>query len=148
MKKILPIISISLLALSSCQKNNNDLSGINGSWKLIEVYDKNTATVNHQPAGSNMDIVISFLPGNKFAGHTIRNAISEGTYNQNGNEILFGNFSMTKIGEDEWGGSFLTVLHACTLQSQSPCAASTLQVSGNIMKIITPLRYDIILQRI
>jgi hypothetical protein len=148
MKKILLIICVALLALSSCQKNSNDLNGMNGSWKLIEVYDKSTATTNHKPAGSNMDIVISFLPGNKFAGHTIRNAISEGTYSQNGSEILFGNFSMTKIGEDEWGGSFLTVLHACPLQSQVPCASSTIQVSGNIMRIITPLRYDIILQRI
>lgn len=95
-----------------------------------------------------MDIVISFLPGNKFAGHTIRNAISEGTYNQNGSDIVFGNFSMTKIAEDEWGGSFLTVLHACPLQSQVPCSSSTIQVSGNIMKITTPLRYDIILQKI
>jgi hypothetical protein len=147
MKLTLCAVISFLFILSACRKNN-DSSEINGSWKLIEVYDKNTATVNHPPPGSNMDVVITFLNDNKFAGHTLRNSLTDGTFTQNGNEIIFESFSMTKIAEDQWGGSFLTVLHACSLQSMSPCAPSVMSIHGNIMKITTPLRYDITLEKL
>src|SRR3954466_8830721 len=116
MKKVLAILCISFFAFFSCQKNKNDLNEMNGSWKLIEVYDKNTSNVSHRPAGSNMDVVITFLNEKQFAGHTLRNTISDGTYDQTSAGIVFGSFSMTKIAEDEWGGNFLTVLHSCVLQ--------------------------------
>lgn len=141
------IVFISLLVLSACKKNN-EASDINGSWRLTEVYDKNTATVNHPPIGSNMDVVLTFLDGNKFAGHTLRNTFTNGTYTQNGNDLIFGSFSMTKIAEDQWGGSFLTVLHACSLQSVVPCAPSKIVIQGNTMEITTPLRYDVLLKKL
>lgn len=148
MKKILPIISIFVFVFLSCQKNNNDLAGINGSWKLVEIYDKNTSTISHKPSGSDLDVVITFLSSSSFAGHTLRNTFSDGTYSQSGSGITFGSFSMTKVAEDEWGGSFLTVLHACYLQSMMPCSPSSFQIHGNTMKISTSLRYDITLQRL
>ena len=148
MRKFLFIGLISIATLSACTKNNDATGEINGSWKLVEVFDKNTSTVNHKPQGSDIDVVLTFLNHNTFAGHTLRNTISDGTYNQSANEIMFGNFSMTKVSEDEWGQSFLTVLHSCYLQSLSPCAPSSIQVRGNVMKIVTSLRYDITLQRL
>jgi hypothetical protein len=148
MRKSLFIALISFSILSACKKNNDAIGEMNGSWKLIEVYDKNTSNVSHRPAGSNMDVVITFLNEKQFAGHTLRNTISDGTYDQTSAGIVFGSFSMTKIAEDEWGGNFLTVLHSCVLQSQMPCAPSSIQIRGNIMKITTSLRYDITLQRI
>jgi hypothetical protein len=120
---------------------------MSGSWKLTEVYDKNTSTASHKPEGSDLDIVITFLNSSSFAGHTLRNTFSDGTYSQSGSGITFGSFSMTKVGEDEWGSSFLTVLHSCYLQSQMPCAPSSIEIRGNTMKITTSLRYDITLQR-
>jgi len=148
MRKFLTIALISFAILCSCKKNNDAAGEMNGSWRLIEVYDKNTSTVSHKPSGSNLDVVITFLDGSQFAGHTLRNTISDGSYNQTGTGIVFKSFSMTKIAEDEWGGNFLTVLHSCLLQSQVPCAPSTIQIQGNIMKITTSLRYDITLRRI
>lgn len=148
MKKILSIVCVSTFIFLSCQKSANDLAGMDGSWKLVEVYDKNTSTVSHKPAGSDLDVVITFLSGSSFAGHTLRNTISDGIYSQSGTGITFGSFSMTKVAEDEWGGNFLTVLHACYLQSQSPCSPSSILVRGNTMKITTSLRYDIILQKL
>jgi hypothetical protein len=148
MNKILPIVCVSAFIFISCQKSANDLADMNGSWKLVEVYDKNTSTASHKPAGSDLDVVITFLNGSSFAGHTLRNIISDGTYSRLGSGITFGSFSMTKVAEDEWGGNFLTVLHACYLQSQSPCSASSIEVRGNTMKITTSLRYDITLQKI
>src|SRR6185295_14863533 len=149
MRKFLLIALISFAALSACKKNNDATAGeINGSWKLVEVFDKNTSIASHKPEGSDLDVVITFLNSTSFAGHTLRNTFSDGTYNQSANEITFGSFSMTKVGEDEWGSNFLTVLHACYLQAQMPCAPSSIEVHGNIMKITTSLRYDITLQRI
>ena len=148
MRRSLFITLITFSILSACKKNNDAIGEMNGSWKLIEVYDKNTSIVSHRPAGSNMDVVITFLNEKQFAGHTLRNTISDGTYDQTSAGIVFGSFSMTKIAEDEWGGNFLTVLHSCVLQSQMPCAPSSIQIRGNIMKITTSLRYDITLQRI
>ena len=147
MRKFLFIAFISLSILSACTKNN-EAGEISGSWKLVEVYDKNTSTVSHKPAGSDIDVVITFLNSNTFAGHTLRNTISDGTYSQSTTSITFGSFSMTKIAEDEWGGNFLTVLHSCYLQSQMPCAPSSIRINGNVMKITTSLRYDITLQKI
>jgi len=147
MRKFLFIALISLATFSACTKNNDATGEINGSWKLVEVFDKNTSTITHKPAGSDIDVVITFLNSNTFAGHTLRNTISDGTYSQSVSEITFGSFSMTKIAEDEWGGNFLTVLHSCYLQSQIPCAPSSIQIRGNVMKITTSLRYDITLQR-
>ena len=147
MKYSLIVISF-LIFFSACRKNNSGSDEIRGSWRLIEVYDKNTVSVIHAPSGSNMDVVITFLNDSKFAGHTLRNSLTDGTYTLNGNEITFASFSMTKIAEDQWGGSFLTVLHACYLQSVSPCAPSVMTIRGNLMKVVTPLRYDITLEKL
>jgi hypothetical protein len=146
MKTLLGIMSV-LLILSACRKND-EAREINGSWKLMEVYDKGTGTINHPPPGSNIDVVITFFGTNSFGGHTLRNSLSEGRYRQTGSEITIEGFSMTKIVEDQWGGSFLTVLNACLLQSVSPCAPSIITVKGNNMKITTPLRYDVALQKL
>jgi len=146
MKTLLGIISL-LLILSACRKNE-EAGEISGSWKLIAVYDKTTGIINHAPSGSNMDVVITFLSRNSFAGHTLRNSLSDGRFNQNGNQVTFEGFSMTKIAEDEWGGSFLTVLNACLLQSTSPCKPSFITIQGNNMKLTTPLRYDVTLQKL
>jgi hypothetical protein len=147
MKQPLFISLIILLIFSSCQKNN-DSREINGSWKLTEVFDKTTKTITYPPAGPNMNIVITFLDAGKFAGHTLRNTLTDGNYNHKGNEIAFKNFSMTKIGEDQFGASFLAVLNACSLQSLIPCSPSKISIQGNLMRIETPLRYNITLQRL
>src|SRR6266404_4221582 len=148
MKQILFAVIFILFILPACRKNNSESGEIFGSWKLIQVFDKNTATAIYPPASSNMDIVITFLNRSNFAGHTLRNTLNDGAFTQNGNEITFKKFSMTKIAEDEWGGSFLTVLQACSLQSVSPCPPSIITIQGNLMNIHTSLRYDIILKRI
>lgn len=148
MKKILITIFVSLLIFSACRKNNTASGDLSGSWKLIEVYDKNTSTSSSPPAGSNTDVVITFTNGSSFDGHTLRNEISDGTYTLNGDKITFGAFSMTEIAEDQWGGNFLTVLTACLLQSVSPCSPSIVTIQGNLMKIVTPLKYDVTLKKL
>jgi len=92
MKQILFAAIVSLLIIPSCRKNNAGSGGITASWKLIQVYDKNTATINFPPAGSTTDIVLTFINRNRFAGHTLRNTLTDGTFTQNGNEINFGAF--------------------------------------------------------
>jgi len=148
MKKFLPAFLFFLVILAACQKNNTQSSDTLGSWKLIEVYDKNTNTPILPPASANIDVVLTFLSNNTFAGHTLRNSLSDGTYEQNGGEILFKGFSMTKIAEDQWGGSFISVLTACSLQSTAACSPSIISLQGNFMTIHTSIRYDVTLKKI
>lgn len=147
MKQILSAVFLALFLFPACRKNSVDTNGISGSWKLVEVYDKNTATTMLPPTATNMDVVITFLDRSRFAGHTLRNSLTDGDYLHNGNEITFKTFSMTKIAEDQWGGSFLTVLTACSLQSVVPCSPSIIEIDGDVMSIRTPLRYDVVLRR-
>ena len=148
MKKSLSAFLFLLLILAACRKNSTQSSDTLGSWKLIQIYDKSTNTAMVQPASSNIDVVLTFLGSKTFAGHTLRNSISDGTYEQNGNEIIFKGFSMTKIAEDQWGGSFLSVLTACSLQSTTACSPSIISLQGNLMTIRTSLRYDVTLKKI
>jgi hypothetical protein len=148
MNKILSAVLFLFLTLTACQKNNNQSGDLLGSWKLMEVYDKTTATQVLRPSSSNMDVVLTFLSRNSFAGHTLRNTITDGTYDESNGGIIFKGFSMTKIAEDQWGGSFLTVLTACSLQSSTPCVPSAISVQGNFMMIHTSLRYDVMLKKI
>ena len=148
MKKLLFTILIYLLIVPACRKPNTNSNGLSGSWKLIEVYDKSTATTSFPPAGSNKDVIITFRNGNSFSGNTLVNTVSDGTFTLTDNKITFGSFSMTKVMEDSWGGSFLTVLHACPLQSIHPCAPSEITIEGNKMKIYSVLRYNITLQKL
>ena len=147
MKQILFAFFICLLIVPACRKPNTNSSGLSGSWKMIEVYDKNTATTSFPPAGSNKDVIIIFKDGNMFSGNTLVNTVSDGTFTLAGDKITFGSFSMTKVMEDSWGGSFLTVLHACPLQSIYPCTPSEITIEGNKMKINSVLRYNITLQK-
>ena len=148
MKKPLSAFLCLLLILAACRKNSTQSSDALGSWKLIEVYDKNTNTRMLPPASANIDVVLTFLSNKTFAGHTLRNSLSDGAYRQNGSEITFKGFSMTKIAEDQWGGSFLSVLTACSLQSTSPCSPSIISLQGNFMTIRTSIRYDVTLKKI
>jgi hypothetical protein len=149
MKKSLPALLSLLLILAACQKNNTQSSDTPlGSWKLIEVYDKNTNTPILRLASANIDVVLTFLSNKTFAGHTLRNSLTDGTYQQNGNEIMFKGFSMTKIAEDRWGGSFISVLTACSLQATSSCSPSIISLQGNFMSIHTSIRYDVTLKKI
>ena len=148
MNKIGSLALLVLFLLAACRKNSTQSGDMLGSWKMIQVFDKNTGTHLLPPASSNMDVVLTFLNRNSFAGHTLRNTITDGTYAQNGSGIMFKNFSMTKIAEDQWGGSFLTVLTACSLQSTVPCSPSLITVQGNFMTIHTAVRYDVILKKL
>lgn len=148
MKAIVSALLFFLLIMTACRKNATQSSDMLGSWKLVQVYDKNTATQVLPPVSSNIDVVLTFLNRNSFAGHTLRNTITDGTYEQSESGITFKSFSMTKIAEDQWGGSLLTVLTACSLQSTVPCVPSVVSVQGNFMTIHTSLRYDVILQKI
>jgi hypothetical protein len=148
MKRLLSAFLFLLFILAACQKNTTQSSDTLGSWKLIEVYDKSTNTPMLPPASANIDVVLTFLSNKTFAGHTLRNSLSEGTYEQNGGEIIFRGFSMTKIAEDQWGGSFLSVLTACSLQATAACSPSIISLQGNFMTIHTSLRYDVTLKKI
>lgn len=134
-----------LLLFASCRKDSiyNTSNSLEGEWKLVTITDKSSGITYFRPSGSLGDAIIKFA-GNHFSGHTLKNTISDGSYNlQNTTEITFGGFIMTKIAEDDWGGKFITVLHSCYLQSVSPCMPSKISFQGNKLMIESPLRYDL-----
>jgi len=147
MKKLFYILTVLSSLMFGCTKENQPpADNLTGAWLLTEVYDKNTASNLSRPAGGN--VVIIFQRNQSFLGRTLRNTFSDGDYTINGpNKVTFGSYSTTKVMEDEWGGSFYTVLTACSLQSVAPCVANEFFVQGDQLKIRTPLRYDITLTR-
>lgn len=146
MLRVLLLFAFVVLMFNCTRTYLNDV--LTGSWRLTQVYDKNTASTILPPPGRTKDVVITFSSGNRFSSHTLRNTFSNGTYTLQNHKITFGPFSMTKVTEDEWGGSFLTVLTACLLQSVAPCIPSTITISGNTMQIQTPLRYNVTLEKL
>jgi hypothetical protein len=146
MKRILTILATSLFIVTACHKKGND--ALEGSWKLTEVYDKNTGTTTYPPLNTTEDVVITFTGDNNFHGHTLVNIFSAGTYTiPSETKIVFENYISTLVAEDEWGSSFMTVLNACMLQSVSPCLPSVYDIDGNTLKIFSPLRYDMVLKK-
>lgn len=138
-----------LVLMTACKKDkvSNPQNSLEGQWKLVIVKDKSTGATYSSPAGSSRDIIINFKT-NGFSGQTLRNSFSDGSYTLlNGSDITFGSFNMTKIAEDEWGSMFITVLHACYLQSVLPCRPSKISLQGNNLIIESPLRYDLTLLR-
>lgn len=147
-KTFIPLI---LLFLAACTKEaadkpNLQQNSLEGEWKLVSVKDKSTGSIAFKPSGYAGDIIIKFK-GNSFSGHTLINAFSDGSFTLNSNELMIGVFSMTKVMEEEWGSSFVTVLHACGLQSIYPCRPSKISFEGNKLHIESPLRYDLTLER-
>jgi hypothetical protein len=147
MKRLFYIIVLLCPLFFGCNKEHGHSSDeLTGAWMLTEVYDKNTASNLSRPSGGN--VIIIFQRDRTFLGRTIRNTFNDGSYTISGtNKVTFGSYTMTKVAEDEWGGSFHTVLTACSLQSVFPCAANEFSIQGNKLTIRTPLRYDITLSR-
>lgn len=151
MKNLYSLALAALILSTGCKKNETDSATpeLTGSWRLVEIYDKNTTTTQTPPAGIRRDVIITFSPGNGFKGQTVNNDLSNGSYTLPANgKILFGDYATTKVMEDSWGGSFSVVLTACGLQSVRPCAPSSYSIHGKTLKINSPLRYDITLEKL
>jgi META domain len=146
--KVVFAVLLLLFTGISCRKNAVTYDDLTGNWRLVELIDKATFTSIPRPGGSAGDVVLSFEGNQRFSGNTFNNTIDSGTYTINGaNKITFGSFAMTKVGEDQWGSGFLTVLIACGLQSIHPCAPSTYTITGRRLLIESAMRYNILLER-
>lgn len=147
MKQLILLLAITGVIFTSCNKEASSTS-LSGSWRLVEVYDKNTSSTMIPPAEEGNDLVLSFS-ATGFSGHTLRNTISDGEYTvPEPNKIRFGGYSMTEVNEEIYGGVILTVLSACSLQSVYPCVPLDFSIRGQLLEIDTPLRYTIKLKKI
>ncbi|MEJ8816561.1 META domain-containing protein [Lacibacter sp. H407] len=141
--------AILVVFIVSCKRessgNNGQRTDLTGTWMLTEVKDKSTGSTISYPAGTQERIQITLREDGSFGGKTRVNLFEGGTYTVPATgRILFGSLGMmTKVAEDQLGTAFFTVLGACHLQSISPCAPSTYTINGNMMVIVSPLRYDI-----
>ena len=134
------LFSLTLVSMS-CEKDG-DANALQGRWQLTQVIDKSPSTTLQAPPG----LILSFN-NTQFSGNTLRNAFG-GDYVLTGTAgIAFNNTIATQVVEDSWGSIMFTVLNACMLQSIAPCLPSNYLIQGNTLKIFTPLRYDIVLER-
>jgi hypothetical protein len=144
MRIVTLFIFIQSIAFFACKKDNSTPDAISGSWKLVEVYDKSTATYIDSPQGASGSITINFDGQGKFSGKTFRNTLSNGTYYlKSDKEIIFGIHTSTLVLEDEWGGPFQTVLNFCSLSSSAPCSPSYFFIKNGVLSINAPIRYNI-----
>lgn len=137
-----------------CGKSNDSTTNVgdklSGRWKLIKVQDKGPVLENiAPPPGYEGKVYIDFS-GNSFSGKTMMNTFSDGTFTLTSTDsITFGPFVMTQVAENQWGSAFLTVLHACGLQSIHPCRPGQITwLNPGKIEIDTPLRYIITLEKI
>ena len=146
------VLYIFVVAFYGCKKDitNSTASneGLNGRWKMTAVLDKSPATQLTPPAGSDGKVFLEF-DGDTFSGKTVRNTISNGILNVNKRDsITFGNYSVTQVAEDQWGGAFFTMLSSCMLQSFYPCRPSAITwKSQKKIEINTAMRYVITLEK-
>jgi hypothetical protein len=142
--RILAIFSLLIVLTISCNRDQTNVP-LSGTWRLMEIKDKSTGAILTYPAGSSERIILTINGDGSFTGKTRVNIFDGGSYTVPANgKILFGSFVMlTKVAEDQLGSAFLTVLHACGLQSVLPCLPSDYIISGNRLEIKTALRYDV-----
>jgi hypothetical protein len=140
-----------LFACSGCKKENKSAAakeGLNGRWKMTAVLDKNNQGLLSPPAGADAKVFLEF-DGDSFSGKTMKNTISNGILQVNKRDsITFGSYHSTLVAEDQWGGSFMTMLSSCMLQSYYPCRPSAITwKSQEKIEINTAMRYIITLEK-
>ncbi len=134
------LFALIFFGAASCKKESN-YGGLNGTWQLVEIYDKSDNKTFIPPASSGNDPALTLSSG-KFSGHTLVNSISGGTYSvKPGDLVIFNSYTATSVSEDMWGSMLFTMLNACSLSSSAPCGASTYIVTAGTLEIDTPLRY-------
>lgn len=139
-----------VFAVGGCNKTKDgtDDGILSGRWMVTRIKDKGTGADLTPPTGSAGNVYLDFKD-ETFSGKTMRNSISNGTYNMpNDNSINFGPFTTTQVVENEWGGAFMTILSSCLLQSMRPCAPSAVDwLSSRQMRIESGMRYDVTLEK-
>lgn len=147
MRDCIFILVVLTLPLFACKKDEAD--GLEGTWKMTEVYDKSTLATSYPPPGAARSVILTFSGDGDFHGNTISNLLTGGKYRLlANNKIIFDTYSSTDAMEDSWGSSLRTVLSACFLQSTSPCNPSAYTINGNTLKIFTPLRFDVTFRKL
>lgn len=136
-----------LLLIGSCKKQDTDTI-LTGTWKLTEIIDRSTSTSQFPPTSASSYLSITFRSDGTYFGNTLVNTFSEGTYQiTDSNKVTFGIFSMTKVNEDDFGRGLLTVLMSCGLQSIHPCKPCEYTITGARLYIKSPMRYDLVFEK-
>ena len=137
MQPLRGFLIVFILSLIACSRQST--TDIQGTWVMIEAYDRATSTYLTPPTGSQQ-VEITF-DQNDFYGHTIMNAFGNGTFELDGNSIRFNSYIITQVLEDQWGAAFIEVLNSCLLQSVAPCTHATISLNGDILIIDTQMQH-------
>ena len=146
--RLTAIIFLAVFAGLSCKKETGH-GTLDGKWKMIKYYDRNTNSFHSKPDTSTDVFLV--LDGNKFTTLSGLKPTYDGTFSLNGDDITFTtvNYYIDILTNDSWTDMFSWTIQACSLQSVFPCKPSTLEhLSSNQIRINTPLRMDIVLMKV
>jgi hypothetical protein len=146
--RLTAILFLAMLTGFSCKKETGS-GALDGKWKMIKYYDRNTNSFYTKPDTSRDVFLV--IDGNKYIAFSGLKPMGDGTYLLNGNDITFnfGNMYFDIVTNDSWTDMFSWAIHACSLQSVFPCRPSSLEtLFPNQIRINTPLRMDIILMKV
>ena len=122
---------------------------LEGKWKMIKYYDRNTSSFNTKPDTSKDVFLV--IDGNKFTALSGLKPMYDGNYSLNGDDISLNtiNYYIDIVTNDSWTDMFSWAIQACQLQSVYPCKPSTLKhLLSNQIRINTALRMDIVLTKV
>lgn len=135
-----------LVLLASCAKQSPPRKALEGTWKLIEVFDSGNPYLS-QPPG---DILLTFSANGTYYGHTLANTFSDGKFVvEDSSKITFDLPRIqTQVTDEEWGRSLFTTFASCVLQSVHPCRPCIYTIKGNELFIDSPMRYDLVFRKL
>ena len=142
------LLFLSVFGFLSCKKETGS-GALDGKWKMIKYYDRNTNSF-YTKTDTSKDVFLIF-DGNKFTALSGLKPMYDGTYSLNGDDITFNsvNYYIDIVTNDSWTDMYSWAIQACSLQSVYPCSPSSLEyLSSSQIRINTPLRMDIILLKV
>lgn len=149
MKNPATLLLLCLISLAACKKQNEP-GPLEGTWRLVTVYDKvDNGTVEvPRPTDVTGDVLLNFGGNNSFSATTFSMS-HKGTYSlANNNELDFNTTEFSGRNADEWGLAFSVILSSCNLQSVFPCVPNKIIKAGNRLTINSALRYNLAFERV
>lgn len=117
MKSKISFISILLLTLVACNKDNTTTNSLDGKWKLVKYHNLVTATSESEPSNISRSIIMEFSGNGSTGtmnGNTVTNTVNGEYELSQDNKMKTLSFGGTKIGEPNWGAKFWDAIHAAS----------------------------------
>jgi hypothetical protein len=149
MKRFFPVCLVITITFLSCKKETSVTAALQGSWRLIKVYNDSLSITIPRPADATGDFTLSFQNDKQFSGQTFRNTFSNGAYKlTNITDLRITAFATSKVGEDAWGQKFDELFQSCASQSVSPCTPLLVSLENAQLRITSFFHDNLLFEKI